>query len=1714
MSQAGNKFGTFKGVFTPSILTILGVIMYLRMPWIVGQAGLLATLGIILVAHIISATTGLSVASIATDKKVKTGGTYYMISRSLGLPIGGTLGMALFVGLSFSVSLYLIGFAETLLTAFNFEQTLNNIRITGTIILILITIITFISTNLALKTQFIILLVMTLSLASIFMGSHELAPGAAVNDSISTTLPWIALFAIFFPAVTGFEAGVSMSGDLENPKKSIPQGTIYAIIVGLIVYIAMAFFLYYTVDRNVLINDTSVLLNISFYAPLVIAGVWGATLSSAFGSILAAPRILQAMALDRITPKIFSKGVGIGNEPRNALLLSFVIAFAGILIGELNVIARVVSIFFIITYGFLNLTCAIENLAGSDFRPSFRIPAWISIIGALACFVVMVQLDITAMIAATIALGGIFLFLKRKELRLQSGDTWGGIWSSLAKYSLFKLSASDNKNQQNWRPNIILFSGNVSDRPHLIEMTRTLVGKQGVFTNFELVENRNDKNLFDKLATTTSEIDQSGKAIITRHYTCNHLYDGMKMIARVYGFSGFEPNTIFMGWAKNTKDPEKFLTTIIELHALDFNLIFLNHKKKLDSEKSKTIDLWWNGNSRNLNFGIALLKYITTDQAWRNAKVRVLIVNYNSAKTESIYALINQIIDNSRLIGKVKVINNATEKLSEYDIVKSESAATDLTIIELKTIISENKEHWSDNINKFIDLPSSVLLIEAGSGFEALNANNSLKATVKTDSKSDTETISLYQKIKYPAKELLAEEVRRITLKHEELQNNLLINPVRFANSLLKDFHKEINSLTKKIFSNLEKGLSESKKAESELHVSKVLSDSIFQINNKLDTLKDVLLVKAHKELSESLNVYLESLKSNLDSLPEKISIRFERKEFDIIKSDPFLVKLYKLRAIIKGKFKKWPIRQKVEFSKAAKLFLFENRQETIWDYYQQFGLSTFNYVSQVRRCLVDLNKGIEQIQFSTSKETINTIIDLKQQTSQLLIDALNDFEASNQNSFLSLNSDLEHSLQRLSGILDKTGSKHLLYPYKKILERKNIPIDNLTAMPEIWQSNIRLFVNKSLLEFTFLSLRQRLNNKLNKQIGEINLWVKGNHLETIETIKKMLGELKTSADLPKTKNILKKFNELKNPVILERFELFLKEINEIIRQLPEKIEVNSEQFFTEIENDKFPESDVRVIDLRQKAQFFIGTELISNARNSMENTSETLRETVVNLADKLRLASFNMQNMRDTEERDADFIASATLKENLISELLKDISEEEIKIKVSIEKLENDLKQHLKLALDPLYQLVFSSLSDEQKLLKKRQKSFRVKPIAKGFARVKSFFSEKLVRILYSKSEGIMLAQKLSRFELEYKISNQSIQEVLVVLSGQQQVLQKIPFYYKSLFTGSTTLDKDLWVERPYEQKEAEKIVARYKAGYSGAMLITGNRNAGKSTFSKYVANTYLPRFELHVLSAPIGGSALKEDFLKALKKALRTEGDPYEYLLASTKQKVIIINDLELWWERNAEGMEVIMEIVGLIQSFGKTVFFIINCGTVAYQLINRLVHFDTYLMGQITCENFDAIELKELVMRRHRTGGLKLKINNKNEEDLTEWNYANLFNKYFNLSGGNSGYVLQTWLTNITRISGKTIYIKPPITPNLLHLNSVSDDLWLVILQFSLHRRCTVDRLSRILRQPASNTQILIRDMQRAGLIEERFPQVYAINTLLEPHLISKLKEKGFC
>ena len=316
------RFGWFSGVFTPSILTILGVIMFLRLGWVVGNAGLIGALAVILISHVITIATGLSVSSIATNRTVGAGGAYNIISRSLGGPMGAAIGIPLFLGQALSITFYIVGFSESVAYLWpDVDQ-----RFLSIVMLVLLTAISMKSAELAIKTQYLILVAIAASLVSIFMGTWHTPPETPLLSPFAGGEPATLLFGIYFPAVTGFTAGVNMSGDLKDARRSLPRGTMFAILAGFVIYMAFPFWLAINASSEELFNNKYAVWDISLVPMLIYLGVWGATLSSAVGSILAAPRTLQALGMDGLAPKIFAKGHGASGEPRNGLLFTFALA--------------------------------------------------------------------------------------------------------------------------------------------------------------------------------------------------------------------------------------------------------------------------------------------------------------------------------------------------------------------------------------------------------------------------------------------------------------------------------------------------------------------------------------------------------------------------------------------------------------------------------------------------------------------------------------------------------------------------------------------------------------------------------------------------------------------------------------------------------------------------------------------------------------------------------------------------------------------------------------------------------------------------------------------------------------------------------------------------------------------------------------------------------------------------------------------------------------------------------------------------------------------------------------------------------------------------------------------------------------------------------------------------------------------------------------------
>ncbi|MCK5222274.1 MAG: Na-K-Cl cotransporter, partial [Candidatus Aminicenantes bacterium] len=361
-------------------------------------------------AHIATITTSLAMSSMTTNVKIGDGGFYSLISRSLGLEVGGAIGISLFISQALSIALYIVGFSEVWISIFPSHDP----RIVSSSVLAIILFISFISAKVVMKFQYIIMILITAALFSFFLGggnNYELV----LWNSGSTASFWV-VFAVFFPAVTGISAGAAMSGELKNPRRNIPLGILLAVGVGFVIYIFTAFWLNIHASPDELINNNLIMKDLAEWEWMIIAGIMGATISSALGSILGAPRVLMALGQDRAIPlsAVWEKRSKNG-EPRYALLFTALIVEISILLGDLNSIAPLLTMFFLITYGMINFAVFIEKAIGiTSFRPSLKVPKLISLFGGLWCFTIMFLINFGFAIISFVIIA-IFYFVQVKR---------------------------------------------------------------------------------------------------------------------------------------------------------------------------------------------------------------------------------------------------------------------------------------------------------------------------------------------------------------------------------------------------------------------------------------------------------------------------------------------------------------------------------------------------------------------------------------------------------------------------------------------------------------------------------------------------------------------------------------------------------------------------------------------------------------------------------------------------------------------------------------------------------------------------------------------------------------------------------------------------------------------------------------------------------------------------------------------------------------------------------------------------------------------------------------------------------------------------------------------------------------------------------------------------------------------------------------------------
>lgn len=714
ISASSGRFGTFTGVFTPNILTILGIILFLRVGWVVGQAGLWGALGIVILANVISFLTGLSLSAIATSMNVRAGGNYYLISRSLGLEVGGAIGIPLFLSQAISIAFYIIGFTEALLAIEFFQQI--DPRLIATAVAILFAVIAYIGADFALKIQFFILGVLVISLISFFTGGWD--SFGTINFTSNYTLGnnfW-TVFAVFFPAVTGIEVGISLSGDLKDPSKSIPRGTIGSILVTAVIYILAVIWFATHLSADELINNNLAMQGVALVPGLILAGVWASTLSSALGSVLAAPRTLQAIAQDRVLPLWMAGKMGSNTEPRVAVLLSASIAVVVIWLGDLDFVAPIISMFFLNTYGMVNLVASIENVVGNpSYRPQFKIPWIVSMIGAIGCYGAMFLISPLATVIAIIITYGVFFALERRQVRSTWGDVKSGIWIAIARAALLQLE-KEPYSSKNWRPNIIVFTGQPHNREQLVAMADWLSRGRGIVTFTQLIIGDVEKLLGKNLRQTARRqirnyIQDHGMTAFAEAEVVSDFKQGALTLAQAHGIGNLDSNSILMGWSRTEDGRAMQMDLMRRLVASRKSVLFFNFDSERGFGNKRIINVWWQGRGGNADLKLLLAYLIQRHGDWFEAEIRLLRVIEGEEGLLQTQAHLEQMLEDVRVEAEPIAIVREDPEQPIAEVIKANSFDADLTVLGMMLPPAEEAEAYSRRLNQLVKAVGTVLLV-------------------------------------------------------------------------------------------------------------------------------------------------------------------------------------------------------------------------------------------------------------------------------------------------------------------------------------------------------------------------------------------------------------------------------------------------------------------------------------------------------------------------------------------------------------------------------------------------------------------------------------------------------------------------------------------------------------------------------------------------------------------------------------------------------------------------------------------------------------------------------------------------------------------------------------------------------------------------------------------------------------------------------------------
>jgi amino acid transporter len=648
-----------------------------------------------------------------------------MVARSLGLEMGGAIGIPLFLCRTLSITFYSYGLAEAVLTLWPGAPSVGfatPVQLVAAVTVVAITAVAGRSAGLALRLQIPIMVAVGVSLLALTGGVLEGGFRAPELTASYRTAPegfWY-VFAVFFPAVTGFTAGIGLSGDLREPRKSIPRGTLLAVGTGTALYLLIPILL--GSSARLALGDlarpgvaawTGVAL---LGAWLVFPGMLGAILSSAFGSVLGGPRVLQALAKDGLAPRFLSR-VSKTGQPTIATWISGAIALAAVALGGLNAVAQFVTILFLTLYVAINLSAAAERWAGDpSYRPTLNVPWAVSLLGSAGAVIVMLLINPVACLVAVILELALYTYLRRRAMQRRWGDARAGIWMQIARFALLRLRRHEH-DPRNWRPHILVFVGDPEKRIGLVRLATWFAQRKGLITAIQLVEADliiDDVDTDRRHREMERSLADAGLLAFSKIDVVREFESGVIGAAQANGIAGLQSNTIIVGWPTKAGRLEAWLRIVRALSKVGMSTVIVRLNGGPEPGREKRIDLWWGGLQHNGDLMLLLAYLMRLNTEWADARVLVRSIARDEEEQELQSRALEHLLEEVRIRADTDIIMRRPDQ-SIADIIHKHSEEADIVFFGLQEPAPGTEAEYSHRMEQLADgLRTTIFVRNAG----------------------------------------------------------------------------------------------------------------------------------------------------------------------------------------------------------------------------------------------------------------------------------------------------------------------------------------------------------------------------------------------------------------------------------------------------------------------------------------------------------------------------------------------------------------------------------------------------------------------------------------------------------------------------------------------------------------------------------------------------------------------------------------------------------------------------------------------------------------------------------------------------------------------------------------------------------------------------------------------------------------------------------------